>query len=50
MKENTHSNKKDRFLPNTGEARKPLLTLIGILILGFVIFIVIKKKKINSKY
>ncbi|TQB46455.1 LPXTG cell wall anchor domain-containing protein, partial [Enterococcus faecalis] len=27
-----------------------LLTLIGILILGFVIFIVIKKKKINSKY
>ena len=50
MKENTHSNKKDRFLPNTGEERKPLLTLIGILILGFVIFIVIKKKKINSKY
>ncbi|EOY2449448.1 TPA: LPXTG cell wall anchor domain-containing protein, partial [Enterococcus faecalis] len=50
MKENTHSNKKDRFLPNTGEERKSLLTLIGILILGFVIFIVIKKKKINSKY
>ncbi|WP_373692678.1 LPXTG cell wall anchor domain-containing protein, partial [Klebsiella pneumoniae] len=40
----------DRFLPNTGEERKSLLTLIGILILGFVIFIVIKKKKINSKY
>ncbi|MDT2056156.1 Cna B-type domain-containing protein [Enterococcus faecalis] len=50
MKENTHSNKKDRFLPNTGEERKSLLTLIGILILGFVIFIVIKKKEINSKY
>ncbi|MCQ4859141.1 LPXTG cell wall anchor domain-containing protein [Enterococcus faecalis] len=49
IKDNTQSNKKAIFLPNTGEERKSLVTLIGILILGFVIFIVIKNKKINSK-